>query len=102
MTGEQRFSGWELEAQINRPLEEAPSGKSCCVLCLAETFGITTTPGYVNIASALRRVGTYQPERYDTFQGKCVTHTGQSGAGTFRKICKRWGRAPIPSCHGVI
>ena len=89
MIGEQRFTGWELEAQIKRLLEEAPPGKSYCVLCLAETFGITTAPGYVDIASALRRVGTYQPERYDTSQGKCVTHTGQSGAGTFWMICKR-------------
>jgi len=89
MTGEQGFTGWELEAQIKRLLEDAPRGKVFCVLCMAEIFGITTAQGYLDVAKALRRVGTYQADRYDTFQGKCVTHTGQSGAMTLWMICTR-------------
>jgi hypothetical protein len=89
MTGEQRFTGWELEAYIKRLLADAPPGKSYCLFCIAETLGITTAPGYVDITRALRRVGTSQPARYDTFEGKCVTHTGQRGAGTFWMIGKR-------------
>jgi hypothetical protein len=86
MTGEERFTRWELEAQIKRLLEDAPSGKSYCALCIVETLGLTTAPGYVDVARAPRRVGTYQPDRYDTFQGKCVTHTGARGTGTFWMI----------------
>ena len=52
MTGEQRFTGWELEAQIKQLLEDAPSGKSYCALCIAETLGLTTAPGYVDVARA--------------------------------------------------
>jgi hypothetical protein len=53
MTREQRFTGWEVEAQIKRLLENAPPGKSYCALCLAEMFGISTAPGYVDVARAL-------------------------------------------------
>ncbi len=74
---------WSLDYLAPTP------GTSYCVLCLAETFGMATAAGYVDIARALRRVGTYQPDRYDTFQGKCVTHTGPRGAGTFWVICAR-------------
>ena len=88
MSGEQRLTSWEIEAQIKRMLEDVPPGKGYCALCIAETLGLTTAPGYVDVARALRRVSTYQSERYDTFQGKCVTHTGQGGAGTFWMICK--------------
>ena len=89
MDGKRSFTGWELEGQIRRVLADAPPGTPSCVLCLAEAFNVTSAKGYGDIAQALRRVGTYQPIRYDTFQGKCVTHTGQNGAGTFWMIRKR-------------
>ena len=89
MDGKRSFTGWELEAHIRRLVDASRPGKSYCVLCLAEAFEITSVQQYVTIAQALRRVGTYQPIRYDTFQSKCVTHTGQNGAGTFWMIRKR-------------
>ncbi len=89
MATERSFTGWELEAQIRHLLDESPPGKPYCVLCLGDEFGVTSAKGYADIAQALRRVGTYQPTTYETFQGKCPTHTGQSGTGTFWMIGRR-------------
>ncbi len=89
MDAARSFTGWELEDHIRRLLDDSPRGKPYCVLCLADAFGVTSAAGYGAIAQALRRVGTYQPTTYETFQGKCPTHTGQSGTGTFWMICRR-------------
>ncbi len=89
MNEERPFTGWALEHQIKRWLEEVPPSTPYCVLCLAEAFGIPSAKGYSDIFHALRRVGTYQPDTYDTFQGKCPRHTGQRGRGTFWMIRRR-------------
>ncbi len=89
MDTERSFTGWELEDHIRRLLDESPRGKPYCVLCLADAFGVTSAKQYVHIAQALRRVSTYQPNTYDTFQAKCPTHTGQRGTGTFWMICRQ-------------
>jgi len=89
MDGKRSFTGWELEGQIRRVLADAPPGTPYCVLCLAEALEITSVQQYVTIAQALRRVGTYQPTTYETVQGKCPTHTGHSGTGTFWMIGRR-------------
>ncbi len=89
MPSEQPYTGLQLEAHIKRLLDEAPPGKPYCVLCLAEAFGITSVTASGEIASALRRIGTYQPDRYEAVPGKCVTHSGQRDAGTFWMISPR-------------
>ncbi len=83
------LTGWEIEARIKAELEHAPSGQSFCALCFAERWGMTSAHEYLEIANALRRVGTYTPQRYATEQGKCVSHTGPSGAGTLWLIRTR-------------
>ena len=89
MDTERSFTGWELETHIRRLLDASPPGKPYCVLCLADALGITSATGYGDIAQAVRRVGTYQPDAYATTQGKCGTHTGHSGTGTFWMIGRR-------------
>ena len=89
MDGEPRFTGWEIEGQIKRLLEGAPPGTSFCVLCVAEALGETAVEGYLEIAQALRRVGAYHQDKYVTVTGKCATHTGPSGTGTFWMIRNR-------------
>ncbi len=86
MAAERSFTGWELETEIKRLLDESPPGKPYCVLCLGDAVGVTSAKGYADIAQALRRVGTYQSTTYDAFQAKCPMHTGQSGTGTFWMI----------------
>ena len=83
MDGPRRLTGWEIEGQLQRLLEGAPAGTTYCVLCVAEALGETAVEGYLEIAQALRRVGAYHQDKYATFIGKCETHTGPSGTGTF-------------------
>ena len=89
MDGQRRFTGWELEGQIQRLLAGAPPGTSYCVLCVAEALGETSVERYLEVANALRRVGAYHQDKYVTCIGKCATHTGPSGTGTFWMIRKR-------------
>ncbi len=89
MPHEPRYTGLEIEAAIRRLLDNGPPGTGYCVLCLAEQLQVSSAQGYLDIANALRRVGTYHAAQYQAFQDKCPTHTGDSGRGTFWMIRKR-------------
>ncbi len=89
MDRQRRVTGWEMEEQITRLLTGAPAGTSYCVLCVAETLRETSVERHLEVANALRRLGAYHPEHYTTFTGRCETHTGQGGTGTFWMIRKR-------------
>ena len=89
MTDERRLTGWELEGHIKRLLHDGPPGKRYCVLCVAETLGTNAVGDYLEVANAIRRVGTYHPHTYETVPGKCEAHTGPSGSLTFWTIRKR-------------
>ncbi len=84
-----RYPGLEIEAAIRRLLDNGPSGTGYCVLCLAEQLQVSSAQAYLDIANAVRRVGIYHGQQYQTLQDKCPTHTGQSGRGTFWMIRKR-------------
>ncbi len=89
MTSEPRYTGLAIEAEIRRLLDAGPQESCYCVLCLAEKLKVSSAQRYLDIASAVRRVGTYHADQYQTFQGKCPTHTGQSASGTWWMIRKR-------------
>ena len=89
MDGDPPLTGGAIEAHIKRLLDEASPGKPYCVLCVAEAFGMISAKESGDIAGALRRVGMYQPARYETVQGRCVTHTEQRGTGTVGMITKQ-------------
>ncbi len=76
---------WACQRSNREIAQSCHIARSSVGECLARA----TAPGYLDIANALRRVGTYQPDKYDAFQGKCGTHTGQSGEGMFWTIRRR-------------
>ncbi len=89
MPSDKPYTGLEIEAKIQQHFTNAPHGTCYCVLCLADQLEMSSAQGYLDIAKAVRRIGTFQADYYEAFQGKCPKHTGQSGAGTFWMLRRR-------------